>query len=72
MEMKALTKTEQKWFEELKALMKRQPKNIYIYCTPDELNFMHIDHTADENILRGYDSEKVIASVRYRGDAGAW
>lgn len=73
METKPLTKTEQKWFEDLKAVMKRQPKNIFIYCDSDELNLMHqSDGVANEDMTKGYDSEKVIASVRYRGDAGAW
>lgn len=73
METKPLTKTEQKWFEDLKAVIKRQPKNIFIYCTSDELNLIHLsDGVTNGDMTKGYDPEKVITSVSYRGDAGAW
>lgn len=73
METNKLTKAEQKWYEDLKAVMKRQPKNIFIYCSSDEFNLMRrSDKLLNNNLTKGYDSSEVIATVNYIGDCGAW
>lgn len=73
METNKLTKAEQKWYEDLKAVMKRQPKNIFIFCSSDEFNLMHRnDELLCDDTTKGYDSNKVITSISYKGDCGSW
>ncbi len=65
----SITKSEKEWIDELRRVLKRQPRKIIIFCSPDEIELYN------EKCFRDIDGkimkDKAITSIFYRGDCGA-
>ena len=70
---KTLTKSEQKWYDDLKAIMKRQPQNILLFVTSEDFYlFKREDYNCDDRTKGCVDRFDVIVSVPYKGDCGSF
>lgn len=64
------TTKEQKWFNELKAVMKKCPNTLWIFCTPNSFDVYHANRHYDPEKRKTKDS--CIDSINYSGDCGAY
>lgn len=69
---RTFTKSEQKWYNDLKAIMKRQPKNILLFITSDQFNFFDKNYLRDCNTKGYFNQNNIIATIPYHGDCGAF
>lgn len=65
----SITKSEKEWIDELRRILKRQPRKIIIFCSPDEIELYNEKYFRDTDgkVMK----DKEITSIFYRGDCGA-